>query len=263
MVLQVENLPVGNYMTAFPLSVLPEVSLSESIDFMARRGIGNLIVSDDVGNVLGILTERDILKEIVTAKNLPLKSIKDTGFSNFEKISPDISVIDAAKQMINKKSRLLVYSDDTLVGIVTASDLLRAFRKTYTSPTMDDVISPHVYAVSKTTTIYDTCKILFEKGIGSVIVNDSNMYSGIFTERDLLYKVLLNRVNLDESIELYSTFPLITASDGILANEAASIMAEKNVKRLALTYDSKITGIVTARDIVDAYQSDSPRIKNY
>lgn len=263
MVLEVENLPVGNYMTAFPLSVLPEVSLSESVDFMARRGIGNLIVSDDEGNVLGILTERDILKEIVTAKNLPLKLIKDIRFSNFEKISPDISVIDAAKQMINKKSRLLVYSDDTLVGIVTASDLLRAFRKTYMSPTMDDVVSSNIYAVSKTTTIYDTCKILFEKGIGSVIVNDSNMYKGIFTERDLLYKVLLNRVNLDESIELYSTFPLITASDGILANEAASIMAEKNVKRLALTYDSKITGIVTARDIVDAYQSDSPRIKNY
>lgn len=263
MVLRVEDLPVGNYMTAFPLSVLPDVSLIEATDFMARRGIGNLIVSTDDGQALGILTERDILKEVIKERNLPLKTIKDITFSKFTKISPDINVVEAAKQMIHEKSRLLVFSSDELVGIVTASDLLRAFRKTYLSPPLDDVVSSDVFSVSMTDSIFDGCKTLYEKGIGSVIVNDTDIYKGIFTERDLLYKVLLNRVNLDENIKLYSTFPLITASDGILANEAASIMAEKNVKRLALTCDSKITGIVTARDIVDAYQSDSPRLRNY
>ncbi|TFG81259.1 MAG: CBS domain-containing protein, partial [Erysipelotrichales bacterium] len=54
----------------------------------------------------------------------------------------------------------------------------------------------------------------------------------------------------------YASFPLITAKNGILANEAAKIMMTKDIKRLALTTNGSITGIVTARDIVDAFQMD-------
>lgn len=40
-------------------------------------------------------------------------------------------------------------------------------------------------------------------------------------------------------------------------------MAANNIKRLALKDQDTITGIVTARDIVEAYQNESPHIKNY
>lgn len=264
MVLHVEDLPVGNYMTAFPLSVLSDVLLSEAVDFMARRGIGNLVVRQEDGRILGLLTERDILQEIIKARTLPSKQIKEIILSKFEKIPSQTNILDAAKYMVNRKSRLLVFSHEELVGIVTASDLMRAFRKTYLSPVLDDVISKHLYSVPTTSSVYDACRILYEKRIGSVIVEDTKTGKGIFTERDLLYKVLLNRVHLDENIKLYSTFPLVTASDGILANEAASIMSAKNIKRLGLTYGFQITGMVTARDIIKAYKDDdSPRIKNY
>ncbi|MDH3341722.1 MAG: signal-transduction protein, partial [Nitrosopumilus sp.] len=69
----------------------------------------------------------------------------------------------------------------------------------------------------------------------------------MFTERDLIFDVLNNKVQLGESIELYSSFPLISAKDGVLANEAASIMALHHIKRLALTDNEKITGVVTEK----------------
>ncbi|MDH3341720.1 MAG: hypothetical protein OEL84_10630 [Nitrosopumilus sp.] len=47
MVLELDTLSVGNYLTAFPISVLDTVSLHDAVGFMARRGIGNLIVSTD------------------------------------------------------------------------------------------------------------------------------------------------------------------------------------------------------------------------
>jgi signal-transduction protein with cAMP-binding, CBS, and nucleotidyltransferase domain len=112
-------------------------------------------------------------------------------------------------------------------------------------------------------TIFNVCKAMYEKRIGSVIVDGKDSEYGIFTERDLVFNVLNNKVQLNESIELYSSFPLITAKDGILANEAASIMALHHIKRLGLTDNDIVTGIVTVRDIVDAYQSDSPQIRNY
>jgi signal-transduction protein with cAMP-binding, CBS, and nucleotidyltransferase domain len=103
---------------------------------------------------------------------------------------------------------------------------------------------------------------MYEKRVGSVIVDGKNSEFRIFTERDLVFKVLNNRVNLDEAINLYSSFPLITAPD-ILANEAANIMAQHHIKRLVLRDQEKISGIVTVRDIIDAYQSKSPQIRNY
>jgi CBS domain-containing protein len=60
LVLETDALFVGNFLTAFPISVLDTVSLPEAVGFMARRGIGNLIVNTDEGKLLGILTERDI-----------------------------------------------------------------------------------------------------------------------------------------------------------------------------------------------------------
>ena len=264
MVLELDTLFVGNYLTAFPISVLDTVSLHDAVGFMARRGIGNLIVSTDKGESLGILTERDVLKQIVEKNTFPDVELSEMVLTPFVKITPDTSVQRAAELIISQKARLLVFADsDKLVGIITPSDLLRAFRKTYVAPTLDDVVSKNVCHMAYDESILDACKVMYDKRIGSVIIDGKDPEHGIFTERDLLFKVLNNKVQLDESIELYSSFPLITIKDGILANEAASKMALHHIKRLALTDDEKITGVVTVRDIVDAYQSDSPQIRNY
>jgi CBS domain-containing protein len=76
---------------------------------------------------------------------------------------------------------------------------------------------------------------------------------GIFTQRDLV-RVLAKGEKLDSSVGDYSSFPLVTAKKDILANEAAKIMTSKKIKRLGLTENNSVVGIVTARDIVDAYQ---------
>lgn len=262
MTLELESLLVGNYMTPYPISVLPEVSLLKSVGFMAKNGIGNLIVSTD-DEPLGILTERDVLKQIVEKSTLPDMEILELILTPFERITPDTSIQEASKIMISKKARLLVFADSSLVGIVTPSDLLRAYRKTYLSPTLDDVVSTKICQMSFNDPIIDACKEMYEKRIGSIIVNGNNSKQGIFTERDLIFKVLNNRVSMEEPLDLYSSFPLITAPDGILANEAAGIMAQYHIKRLALKDKNSITGIVTVRDIVDAYQDGSPQIKNY
>jgi len=264
MVLELNTLYVGNYLTAFPISVLDTVSLCDAVGFMARRGIGNLIVSTDDGEPLGILTERDVLKQIVEKDIFPDIELSKMILTPFLKITPDTSVQRASELIISQKARLLVFADsDKLVGVITPSDLLRAFRKTYVAPTLDDVVSKNVCHMAYDESILDVCKAMYDKRIGSVIVGGKDSGHGIFTERDLVFDVLNNKVQLSESVELYSSFPLITAKDGILANEAASIMASHHIKRLALTDNEKIIGVVTVRDIVDAYQSGSPQIKNY
>src|SRR3972149_5247519 len=139
MVLHVTDLPVGNYMTAYPISVLPDVKIKE-------------------------VTQQP-----------------------FVKIKPDTSILDAAKSMISKKARLLVFADsDKLVGIVTASDLVRAFRRTYVAPSLEEVVSKKIHRMSFNESILDAVQMMFEKGIGSVIVEGSQSDYGIVTARDIV-----------------------------------------------------------------------------
>lgn len=250
------KLLVGNYMTAYPISVKPTVPFKTVINFMAENGFATLIVMEEENTrPLGVLTEREILYYVVSEGRIPDKTVKDLFIQPFVSVTSDTTVIEAAKLMISQKSRILVFADqDKLVGIITASDMLRAFRKTIISPTLDKVISTQIQRCPYDSSILDASKILYKKKIGSVIVPKGSTH-GIFTQRDLV-RVLEKEIDLSRNVGDHSSFPLITAEKGVLANEAASIMASKNIKRLVLTERDTLAGIVTARDIVDAYQME-------
>jgi len=252
--LMVKDLLVGNYMTAYPISVKPTVAFKTVVSFMAEKGFATLIVMEEENAMpLGVLTEREILHYIVSEGKIPTKMVKDTFIQPFFSINPDTTVIEAARLMISKRSRLLVFADkDKLVGIITASDMLRAFRRTDLAPNLEKVISKKLYTCTNDASILDAAKILHEKNIGSVLVQEDSSY-GIFTERDFV-KILDKEISITSKVGQYSSFPLVTANKKVLANEAASIMAAKNIKRLGLKEDSAIVGIVTARDIIDAFQ---------
>lgn len=252
--LKIDELLVGNYMSEYPISVKPEVSFKTVVSFMAENRFSTLIVMEEEKLVpIGVFTERGIIRHIVSGQNIE-QSISQDLIQSFASATPDTTILEAAKLMISKKSRILVFADaDKLVGTITASDMLRAFGETDRAPSLKTVISTKVYHCPFDTSIFDAVKLLDEKNIGSILVARDSLY-GIFTQRDLV-KVLANEADLQSTVGEYSSFPLVTAKKDILANDAAKIMASKNIKRLGLTEDDSLVGIVTARDIVDAYQT--------
>lgn len=257
--LQINSLPVANYMTSYPIRVSKSSYFGDVVEVMASHGIGNVVVVHTKRPV-GIITERELLQSIVSCPaDFYEKQIGQLGHQKFVSIEPSMSILKAAKTMIRKKARLLVFDDNKLVGIITASDMLRAFRKTDESPSLNRVLSDHIYTCSQQDPIFKAIKLMHQKKIGSVLVGKT----GIFTERDLLVHILANNVDLNLPVGGYSTYPLVTAKYGIDAKDAASIMAKNNIKRLALTKNGVIAGIVTARDVVDAYQSTYPTSDPY
>ena len=96
---------------------------------------------------------------------------------------------------------------------------------------------------------------MYEKGIGSVII-DTIAYYGILTERDILYRLKENS-SLDKEIDLQCSFPLIKAEHTLHAKAMAGIMATNDIKRLGITRGKDVIGIITALDLVNAYQHSS------
>jgi CBS domain-containing protein len=129
--IEMDELKVQDYMTS---NLFPD-----ALDIMTQKGIGNLVVKEGL-ELKGILTEREILLYLVQTREIPDKPVRDVLIQLFSRITPDTSIIEAASIMISKKSRLLVFENNKFVGIITASDLVRAFRKTGGNPSLEGTL---------------------------------------------------------------------------------------------------------------------------
>lgn len=127
--------------------------------------------------IKGLFTEREILQYITSYGEIPEIPMKEVLLQTFTGISLDTSLINAAKIMILEKTRLLVFVNKKLVGIITASDMLRGFRKTGINPTLDKVISTKIYQCAYDNSIIDVTKIMGEKRIGSVIITKNGCHT--------------------------------------------------------------------------------------
>ncbi|MFA6049555.1 MAG: CBS domain-containing protein [Candidatus Micrarchaeia archaeon] len=98
--------------------------------------------------------------------------------------------------------------------------------------------------------IIDAAKKMKERGVGSLLVLDSKEKTyGIITESDIVRKALASG-KVDSGLKEFVSSPLVTISAGSDIYEAAKTMGAKNVKRLVIIADGKITGIISAKDIV-------------
>jgi len=140
---------VSDVMTRNVISVTPDDSVEEAASLMLERRISGLLVVDRKGDLVGIVTEGDLLRrnEIGTAQDRPWwmrilvspgRQAADFTRSHGRKVrdvmtetvicvpydAPLEKVVDLMEQ--HHVKRLAVTRDDRVIGIVSRSDLLRA-----------------------------------------------------------------------------------------------------------------------------------------
>ncbi len=114
-----------------------------------------------------------------------------------------------------------------------------------------DAMVKDLTVVDYRTKVRDVVKIMGEKRIGSVLIKRDDEIYGIFTERDLVSKVLIEG-SLDDEVGKYTSSPLITVSPDYSLREAAKIMDDLKIKRLVVRDKGEIVGILTASDVIKA-----------
>lgn len=232
----------------------PQVSMADAAKVMGDRRIGSLIVVQ-YGTPIAIVTERDLLSKVLAGGMDPDETtVRDVMSYPLIKICPDLEIREAARTMIKKKGRLAVFECGLLCGIITASDLIREMPEApETSLVVDDFMTKEVVTVDGDETIEEVARLMGKKRIGSVIVIQNGKPFGIFTERDLLSTLLAMGRSLDVPAGEVCSPGLVTAPAGISIHEAARFMATNHIRRLPLMKKKKIAGIITARDLVEAY----------
>lgn len=107
-------------------------SVSEASKIMTREELGSIVISKD-GTPIGIVTERDILRKVVSPGLKPVDvSVREVMSSPLVTIIGETGIAEALGIMSDKNiRRLLVTEGDKVVGIITEMDLLKAIRDTY------------------------------------------------------------------------------------------------------------------------------------
>jgi CBS domain-containing protein len=245
---------VKDIMSKDVVTITPDASMAEAAKIMGEKHIGSLIVTK-YNTPVGIVTERDLLSKVLALEKDP-KTEKVEAVMSYPliMIGSTSKIKEAARQMILKKSRLAVFDSGRLVGIITASDLIRSLPEVpETEVKVDDFMTKEIVIADEKTPVFSIAKIMGEKRVGSVIVTRKEEPFGIFTERDLLTTFLVQGKPLITEVGKGASSPLITTTAGTSIHRAAAAMALKHIRRLPIAQKNKLVGIITARDLVEAY----------
>jgi CBS domain-containing protein len=101
--------------------------------------------------------------------------------------------------------------------------------------------------------VADACKLMGEKHVGSVLLSRREVVQAIFTERDLVSRVLPQQGDLSSvTVGTHASSPIVTVTPETDVKEAAHIMTELRVRHLVVIQDDKLIGIFTASDLAKA-----------
>ena len=220
---------------------------------MGENKIGSLVVTMEK-KVWGLVIDKDIINVLAEGKVLVDIRIKDAMSTPLISITPNATIAEAAKRMILRGGGLVVFEDGTLIGIITASDIIKSLPECpETSLKIDDFMSQEIISLDESASAIEAIKLMSEKKIGSIIVNRSGKPYSIFTDGDLLLHYFSDEKALSDPIQNAVSPPLKTIRTGSTIHEAAFIMSKEKVKRLPVVKDDNLVGIITARDLIIAY----------
>lgn len=115
------------------------------------------------------------------------------------------------------------------------------------------VMNRTIISVDVQASLKEAVRIMIDKRIGSLLTRRGGDYVGMITERDVLGKAVLQGLDVEKTkVESLMSSPLISVDANASLFEASRVMLERNIRRLLVTENGKVRGIVTQRDLTRA-----------
>ena len=92
--------------------------------------------------------------------------------------------------------------------------------------------------------------------IGFIPIVDKNKLVGVITDRDIVINAISNNCSFNDLIDKYVVKNIISIDQNKSIDDALNLMALKKVKRLIVTDNNKISGILTLSDILGKYDNE-------
>jgi len=136
-------------------------------------------------------------------------------------------------------------SGNALPGATSMNQLPHACEQKVSVLATDDYV-----AVSPFTPLSHAIEVMKTDEGGCVIVSDDGRVAGIFTERDLLTKILGRAIDLDSPIKLWMQTNVQTLTPEATVGDAVRLMNEKSFRNIPLVKNGELKGSISVFDII-------------
>ncbi len=115
-------------------------------------------------------------------------------------------------------------------------------------PTVKDFMTTNVITIDFERTVLEAAKLMHQQDVGDLVVMDGVEAKGIITERDLVRRVMAMKKPLELKVSEVMSNPLITIDQDAQLRDAARLMIKYKIRRLPVTKDSVLVGIIATND---------------
>jgi len=241
-------------MTAPVLTVTTDESVGHALSIMEQEKLSALIVAEE-GKPVGIFTERALIQ-------IRAGGVIDYSWSIGKVMSHppltasvDMDYREAYQLLLQHRFRHLVVTDHDglLMGIITGTDFLSHLGLEYFMEfrNVGQVMNRDVVSLPPSQSVYTAMKLMNDRRISSLVIEENGSPTGIITERDLLRLIRSKRKLQNIFLRDVMSSPVQTVFSDVSSHEAAKIFTKNHLRRLVVTSSrGQCVGIITETDMV-------------
>ncbi len=127
---------------------------------------------------------------------------------------------------------------------------------------------PEVFSLPPDTTVAEAAREMDRHRVGAILVLEAGRIAGIFTERDVLSRVVAAGVDPKTTpIKSVMTRDPITVASSTTVEEVMEIFTNKRFRHLPVVDDGRLVGLVSIGDVlrrmVDSHRHEAEQLKQY
>jgi CBS domain-containing protein len=124
--------------------------------------------------------------------------------------------------------------------------------------TVSEVMTPNPRTVTPDEKLSDVAKVMRDADVGALVVCESDVVTGILTDRDIVVRALAEGVDPDEArvADAVEARDVVTVEPGQSVDDVISLMREEKIRRVPVVEDGRAVGIVSLGDLA---QDREPR----
>lgn len=101
------------------------------------------------------------------------------------------------------------------------------------------------------TNVLQAAELMNQHGTGSVLVTENDCLVGIFTERDLMRRVVAaHRDAATTPLSEVMTTALVTCTPDATASDCGALMSERRIRHLPVVENDRVQGVITTGDLL-------------
>lgn len=106
-----------------------------------------------------------------------------------------------------------------------------------------------IEVIESDSSISEAAKKMFDKNVGSLIVEEQGELKGLITERDIARAVFIYNASTDAKIKEIRMTPLISVDPDDPITEVAEKISKTQILRIPVMRDGNVMGIISSSDL--------------